>query len=250
MFQILQFAAVGVRQTAESLEVNPETKVCPLYVRSRDVARIGASIVDAWDGPYYPTRSTVPFRPGNVMARIQFDQLREIAVRAKVLIHGRDVPAQPVCRKLKTSLNPLAQVFNERLRVRAFASANVEREHQFGNAVERKPSVLISPLCRIAGFKPSLMATYESPNFVRLNELGAESSHLTIPESTAVLTSRFEQGKNRVFVHVRQARNGANAHTFEHHGKNLRHSLRRDVVVSDLAVRFAECRLEELQRQR
>jgi len=241
MFQVLQFPRMSIGQTGESPKLHPECQVATLDVRSRDVARIGPSVLDAWDSSYYPARGSVPLRPGNVMARIQLDELREIAVRAKVLIHGRDVPAQPVRRKLESSLNSLAQVFYECLRVRAFASADVERKHHLGNAVERKPSVLIPPLRRCAGAKPSLVAADESPDFVSLHKLGAESAHLAIPESTAVLSRRFEQGKNRVFIYIRQARNGANAHTFEHHGKNLLYSLRRDVMVSDLAVRFAKC---------
>jgi hypothetical protein len=43
-----------------------------------------------------------------------------------IAIRSRDIPTQAVSRKLKTFLNPFAPVFDERLRICAFAYADCE----------------------------------------------------------------------------------------------------------------------------
>lgn len=240
MFQVLQSPAVSIRQTSESPKLHPECQIAALDMRSRYVARIGPSVLDAWDGSRYPARGTIPFRPGRIRTGIQFDELRVIDIPAKVLIHGRDVPAQPVRCKLEPSLNSLAQVLDERLRVRAFTSADVEREHHLGNAVERKPDVLISPLRRCARAKPSLMAAAERPNLIGLNKLSAEPAHLAIPESTAVLSGSFKQRENCSFMQPRESGNGANAHPFKHQRKSLCRCFGIGVVRPKFGGRFAE----------
>jgi len=85
------------------------------------------------------------------------------------------------------------------------------------------------------------MAAYIRPDFVSLDEPSVDAANVGVPQLSAPFARCFEQGKNCVLVYVRQSGDCTNGHSFEHHGKNLRGLLRRDVVVSDLAVRLAEC---------
>ena len=240
MLQVFQFPAVSIGQASESPKLHPESQVAALNMARADIARIGSAIVDAWDRPSNPARGTVPLRSGNVVAAVELNKLGVIAVPAKVLIHGRDIPTQSVCCKLKPSIHSLAQVLDKCLRSRAFSSANVVREHHLGNAVERKPDILISPLCGSARFKPSLVAAAKSPDFIRLDKLGAESAHVPIPQPVAVRPGSFQQRQDCVFVQSRHTGNGANAHSFQHERQHFRCGIRRGVVGSDLRGRFAE----------
>jgi len=90
----------------------------------------------AWDSPGNPTCGTVPFRSSYVVAAVKLDELCEVAVSAQVLIYSRNVPAQPVSRKLKPSFNALAEIAHKRICASRFPPTHIEGNNQFGYAVE------------------------------------------------------------------------------------------------------------------
>ena len=103
MFQVLQFPTMSIRQTGETSKLHSEREIAPLDMRSRDVARVRPSILDAWDRPDYFASGPVPFRSRDIVAAVELNKLSVVYIPAQVLIDGRNVPTQAVRSEEHTS---------------------------------------------------------------------------------------------------------------------------------------------------
>jgi hypothetical protein len=200
MLEIFQLAAVGVRQTGKAPECHPQRQIRSLDMRGGNVAGIGSAIFDAWDGSGYPACGTVPFRASDVMTGKQFDEHDVISASSEVFLNCRNVPAKPVSRKLKTSVNSFAEIAHESIGTHSFTLPDMKTENHFRDAIECDPHVLISPFRRRVHRQSALMAAYKAPNFIRLYKLRANAANLRIPELAAVRASSFKNAEDRGFV--------------------------------------------------
>src|SRR6266550_3545397 len=201
-------------------------------MRCADVTGIGSAIFDAWDRPGNPTRCPIPFGASDVMTRKQFDEHGVIGTSGEVLLNRRNVPAQPVSRKLETSINSFAEIAHESIGAHSFTLPDMKTENHFRDAIECNPHVLISPLRRRVHRQPALMAANKTPNFIRLYKLRANAANLRIPQLAAVPASGFKDAEDRGFVHSAKSGNGANAHSLKHERKHLGCGFRRSVMRS------------------
>ena len=230
MIQVLQFPTMSIRQARKAPKLTSDGQVAPFDMRSRNIARIGPSILDDWDSSRYPAHGTVPVRPRNVGAAVDLDKLRVVSAAREVVFDRSNVPAQPVRRKLESPVNPFAQIADKRIGAIAVAPSDVEGDDHLGYAVERDPDILIASLCRSVRPKPALMATNVGPDFVSLDKLSVNATYAGIPELAAFASSSFEQGKNRGLVQPSKPGNSANANAFEHQRKSFCRNVRRGVV--------------------
>ena len=74
----------------------------------------------------------------------QLDEHGIIGASGKVLLDRRDVPAQAIGRKLKSSINSFAQIAHEFIGTHSFSLPNIETENHFRDTIERDPHILIS----------------------------------------------------------------------------------------------------------
>src|SRR5205807_1122557 len=158
----------------------------------RYIPRIRSAVFDAWDRPGNPARCTVPFGARNVMAGKQFDEHGVISPSSEVFLNRRNVPAQPVSRKLKTSINSFAEIAHEFIGAHSFALSDMKAENHFRNAIEGDPYILISPLRRRIHRQPALMAANKTPNLICLHKLCADTANLRIPQLAAVRASSLK----------------------------------------------------------
>src|SRR5215469_13822981 len=112
VLEIFQLATVCIAQTGKPSELASNSQIAPLYMGSRNITGIRSSVFDAWDSSDYSACGTVPLRAIDVMARKQFDEHGIIRTSSEVFLNRRNIPAQSVGCKLKTSINSFSATRN------------------------------------------------------------------------------------------------------------------------------------------
>src|SRR6202050_2868952 len=240
-FQVRQLAAVCVCPTHKSPQVNTQTEVGTLDMASRNIKRLGMSASDTWDRACNPTGGTKPVRPGNVVARIEFDQLGIVDFTSERIFDPVHVGSEAVCRKLKAPVHTLTKVTHECVRTVCVPSPDVVGKNHLRGAVDCDPSICIAPLGRGIRAKSALMASNRRVNFVSLDKVGAHAAYVGIKYSAALLPSSLKQRKHRLKVYFHESGDSTQTCTLHHQRQYTGHFLGRDVVRPDAGVRFAEC---------
>src|SRR5882724_6217231 len=121
MFQVFQLSTMSIGQASKSPELTSQGQIAGLDVAGADITRVRPSVLDDWDRSGNPACGPVPFGASNIMAAVNLDELRVVYPPREMFFHRRHVPAQPVCRELKSTFNSFAQVLDESMCVRTFA---------------------------------------------------------------------------------------------------------------------------------
>lgn len=237
MFQRLTETETQPRKAAK---VRPHAEVRSFDMASADSFHLRVSADADWDGRRY-FRRVVPLRAFAVPRAVEFEQLREVNVRAEVFFDGRNVAAKPVRRDLESSGDALAQILNEVIRTSTFALCDQIREDHFCFAVDCHPDVLVAPLFRNVAVQVGLFGVNEGPEFVGLNESRANIPNAGVEKTSGLLTNSEKQRKNRALVRLGDAGDSANAHSLKQERDDLCSLLSRNVVPSErLLARLGE----------
>lgn len=228
---VRQRLAICVRQAREAAKVHSHVKVGALDVRGRDAAEIRSADFDVWDCRHNITAAVPPIASA---AGIDFPKLREIDVLPKVLSHGAHIGVVLVACDLVAAIGTVAEIGRKRMGIDAGAPANEVRNDELAFAVERKPNHRTAPIRGIPFMQMGLPRVDIAPHFIYLHVPGADVLHSGVKHPAGLIRCRVHQRQNRVAVHFGEPFDCANAHSFQHQGKNLCGGFRRGVVGSEL----------------
>jgi len=238
--QVFERLAESETQPREAPQMRPHAQVRSFDMASADVFEF--RIAADWDrdnGLY--VSGVVPFRPFRIGFPVEFQELREVNVRAESFLDSGNVPTQAVRRDLKSSDYPLAQVADKFVRARRNALPDVVGQDHFRFGINRHPHVTVAPLFRRVAVKVPFLRVNESPKLIRLNVVRADIPNLIVEKIPALLSDCKEQRENRALMRSRYAGYGANAHSFQQERDDLAGLLSRDVAPSKrLVARFRE----------
>jgi len=233
--QMFKRLAESKAQPGKAAQMCPHAQVGAFDVAGTDVFKFRVSANWYRDNGLY-VGGVVPLRPFRVGFPIEFEQLREVNVRAKAFLDGGNVPAQTVRRNLETSDNALTQVADEVVRACRNALPDEVGQNHFRFGINRHPNVLIAPFARNVAVEMPFLRVYEGPKFIGLDESRSDISHAGVKQGAALASYCEEQGKNRGFVDASGTRYSPDAHSFQQERDNLRGFLGRDAVPSKRSI--------------
>jgi hypothetical protein len=239
--QMFQRFAKSKTEPSEAAEVRSHAQVGAFDVASGYSFELRVSADWNWDGGDN-LRGVVPLGAFGISFPIDFEQLCEINVRSEVFLNRRPVGVQAIGCYLESSRDALAQIAHEVKAISGLALANKVGQNHFCFAVYCHPDVAIAPLFGYLAMQMAFFGMHESPKLVGLHEIRVNISDALIEKIATLVSNSQEQVKNRFLMYVRNARDGADTHTFQQQSGDLSGFLCRDTVASERsAAGFGEC---------
>ena len=206
-FQVIQFLAETQRQARETAHGLAHGQVLSFHKTCRNMARVGPSVPYLGYHFYHRCRRVSSSSVMLPVVAIQLYQLGEVSLSSKNLLDSATVESESVSRDLKAMLrgNAVAQTGKELVgRFLGSLSDHVAR-NQFCFCINGDENPSVAEFVRFAVSYVPFFLPNESPNFIRLNPLAFQISHLRVHQSYATFSGKNQEAHDCVTVQLRDA---------------------------------------------
>jgi hypothetical protein len=167
-FQVRKFFAESFRQSRESAEMDSDVQIRTFDKAGRDVRQVGVAANWGWDC-LDNFRWAVPVRPRVIGFAVDLNQLREIRIGSKALLHCSNVRLEGIAGDLQSTCDPMTHVSHKFQRAGTIALSNEIRDHQFRLSVQGNPCIAVSSFGGIVLVQPLLFGVNKTPKLLQFH---------------------------------------------------------------------------------
>jgi hypothetical protein len=197
--QVFQRLAESQAKARKAAKVCSHAEIGPLDMGSADAFQLGVSADWDWDRRDN-FGGVVPFRSFGVGFAVDFQQLSEVNVCAKIFFDCVPIDAESICGHLEAANDALTQVAHKFYAVGSITFSDMVGQNHFRFGVNRHPNVLVAPLFRHVTVKVSFLGVNEGPQLIGLHESRTNISHASVEQIAGFVSDREKQRENRSLV--------------------------------------------------